>query len=94
MEIFFASSQDTLYFVLTIAIGMVAVFLCVALLYLTLVLRDAEKILDKIRDTADKVNAFVVKPVQIAAMVIDRVRPIIESVLENRAASHSKKKKK
>ncbi|MEK7528858.1 MAG: hypothetical protein AAB592_03745 [Patescibacteria group bacterium] len=94
MEIFFASSLDTLYFVLTIAIGMVAVFLCVALLYLTLVLRDAEKILDKVRDTADKVNAFVVKPVQIAAMVVDRVRPIIESVFENRSSSSSKRKKK
>lgn len=80
----FGSSQDTLFLVLTVAIALLTIFFCVTLIYLILVLRDASKILEKARDTAEKVNAFVVKPVKLASTIVDHIRPLIERALEKR----------
>lgn len=82
----FGSSQDTLFVVLTVAVALLTVFLCVTLLYLILVLRDASKIVEKAKDTVEKVNAFVVKPVKFASLLFDQLRPLIERMVEG----HSK----
>lgn len=80
----FADSQETLYIVLTIATVLLTVFLCVTLIYLILILRDVNKMLEKVRDTVDRVNAFIIKPVSLAATIVDHVRPLIEAALEGR----------
>ena len=88
----FDSPQETLYTVLIISIVILTIFLAVALLYLILVLRDSSKILDKVRDTTEKVNDFVVKPVKLATTLIDHLKPILESALEARLGGKKKKK--
>ncbi|MFA6520787.1 MAG: hypothetical protein WCT53_00145 [Candidatus Gracilibacteria bacterium] len=90
----FNDSQTTLYIVLTISVALLTIFLCVTLIYLILILRDSSKVLEKVRGTVDKVNDFVLKPVGIISSVMDHVRPLIENVLERRAASMMSKKKK
>lgn len=87
----FTDSQTTLYIVLTIAIALLTIFICVTLIYLILILRDASKVIEKVRDTVDKVNAFVLKPVSLASSVVERIRPLIEAALE-RGIGHRKKK--
>ena len=89
----FEDPQQTLYIVLAISVALLTVFLCVALLYLILVLRDANKILDKTRDTVEKVNDFVIKPVKLATMIVDNIRPMIERVLEHTGTLKKKKRR-
>lgn len=80
----FADSQATLYVVLTISIALLTIFLCVTLIYLILILRDASKVIEKVRDTVDKVNSFILKPVSLAASIVDHIRPLVEAALERR----------
>ena len=84
-------SQTTLYIVLSIAIALLTIFLCVTLIYLILILRDASKMLEKIRETVERVNAFILKPVSLASSIVDHVRPYIEAALERRGESKKRR---
>lgn len=88
----FTDSQTTLYIVLTIAIGLLTIFLCVTLIYLILILRDASKVIEKIRDTVDKVNSFILKPVSLVSSIVDHIRPLLEAALERRERQARKKR--
>ncbi len=77
----YIDSQSTLYVVGAVAIGLLTIFLCVTLIYLILILRDASKVIENVRITVDKVNDFIVKPVSLASTIVDHVRPIIEGIL-------------
>lgn len=76
------ASQETLYLVLSVSIALLTIFFCVALIYIILVLRDTSKILEKGRDTVEKINSFVVKPVQLISTIIEQVRPMIERAVK------------
>lgn len=84
MMMMFSDSQTSLYVVLTISIALLTIFLCVTLIYLILILRDASKVIEKVRDTVDKVNSFILKPVSLAASIVDHIRPLVEAALERR----------
>mgnify|MGYP001571449956 CR=1 FL=1 len=90
----FSDPQSTLYIVLSIAVALLTIFLCVTLIYLILILRDVNRMLEKVRDTVDRVNAFVIKPVSLAASIVDHVRPMIEAALERRAEQGEKRRRK
>lgn len=82
MRAMFVDSQSTLYLVSSVAIALLTIFLCVTLIYLILILRDASKVIEHVRGTVDKVNAFIIKPVSLAATIVDHVRPLIEGLFE------------
>lgn len=86
----FADSQTTLYVVLSIAVALLTIFSCVTLIYLILILRDVNKMLEKIRDTVDRVNSFILKPVSLASSIVDHVKPLIEAALESRSTRKKK----
>ncbi|MEK7524137.1 MAG: hypothetical protein AAB588_03845 [Patescibacteria group bacterium] len=88
-----ADPQSTLYIVLAVAVALLTIFLCVTLIYLILILRDVNKMLEKIRETVERVNTFILKPVSLASSIVDHVRPLIESALERREEAHHRKKK-
>jgi low affinity Fe/Cu permease len=90
----FGDSQTTLNIVLAIAVSLLTVFLCVTLIYLILILRDVNKMLEKIRETVDRVNNFILKPVSLASTIVDHVRPMIEAALERRAEASEREHKK
>jgi uncharacterized protein YoxC len=90
----FTDSQTTLYIVLAISIALLTVFLCVTLIYLILILRDASKMIEKVRDTVEKINAFVIKPVTLAASIVDHIRPLIEGAMERKHERDAKRKGK
>lgn len=87
----FSDSQATLYVVLTIAIALLTIFLCVTLIYLILILRDVNKMLEKVRETVERINTFILKPVSLASSIVDHVRPLIEAALERREVRGRKK---
>lgn len=86
-------SQTTLYIVLAIAIALLTIFLCVALIYLILIFRDVQKMLDKTRETVERVNAFIIKPMNLIGTVVDHVRPLLYAALEKRHGAFKKKRK-
>lgn len=87
--------QSTFYIVLSIAIALLTIFLSVTLIYMILILRDTSKMLEKIRDTVEKINTFILKPVSLASSIVEHVKPLIESVLERRteASEHRSRRK-
>ncbi|PJC36534.1 hypothetical protein CO046_05145 [Candidatus Peregrinibacteria bacterium CG_4_9_14_0_2_um_filter_53_11] len=90
----FADPKMTLYLVGSISIGLLTIFLCVTLVYVILILRDASKVIEHVRETVDRVNSFIIKPVSLASSIVDHIRPIIENVMERRAAAAAKSSKK
>ncbi|MBI2453772.1 hypothetical protein HYV58_01180 [Candidatus Peregrinibacteria bacterium] len=88
----FSDSQSTLYIVLTVAVSLLTIFLSVTLIYLILILRDVSKMLEKVRETVERINAFIIKPVSLAASIVDHIRPLIETALEDKVAERKKRK--
>ena len=74
------TSLDILYVVLAAVILLVGILLAVAILYLIFILRDASKATYFIKDTAEKVNEFVYKPLMMAHSIVDKLGPILEAV--------------
>lgn len=69
-----------LYIVLIAAIIILTVLLSFVLIYTLFILRDVNKITETTKDTAEKINAFVLKPVMLTRELIKHARPIIEAV--------------
>jgi len=94
------TSLDILYVVLAAVILLVGILLAIAILYLIFILRDASKATYFIKDTAQKVNDFVYKPLLIAHSIMDKILPILESLKERgenmaeKVANNKAKKKK
>ncbi|MBI5413350.1 hypothetical protein HZA42_03325 [Candidatus Peregrinibacteria bacterium] len=86
------NTNTTFYIVLTVAIALLTVFLSVTLIYVILILRDINKVVEKVRDTVDRINTFILKPVSLASSIVDHIRPLIETALERREEAHQKKK--
>lgn len=76
------TSVDILYVVLATVILLVGILIAIAILYLIFILRDASKATYYIKDTAQKLNDFVYKPLLIAHSVMDKIGPILESLKE------------
>ena len=90
----FSDSQTTLYIVLSISVALLTIFLCVTLIYLIFILRDASKVIERVRETVDRVNTFIMKPVSLAASIVDQIRPLIEGVLTRAVHSTEREKRK
>ena len=86
----FSDPQSTLHIVLAISAAFLTIFLSVALIYVILILRDVSKMLDRVRETVDAVNSFVLRPVALATSIVDHLRPVIESLMERHSARKAK----
>lgn len=80
-----------LYIVLIAAIIVLSVLLSFVLIYVLFILRDVNKITETTKDTAEKINTFVLKPVMLTRELVKHAKPIIEAV-EGRMAASAKKK--
>lgn len=72
---------NILYIVLSVCIGLLTIFLCVAIFYLINILRDVEKVVYKVEETTDRVNRFVAQPIKIAAKIaegLDRLVSVVQ----------------
>lgn len=86
---------DLLYITLAIAASLVTLFLCITLIYLILILRDANKVVASAKDTAEKINIYVMKPVRAVQNMGKYMGPIIKIVekkLEERLDDNEKPK--
>ncbi|MCD6109278.1 hypothetical protein J7J83_00770 [bacterium] len=76
------TSLDILYIVLAAVILLVGILLAIAIIYLIFILRDASKATYFVKDTAQKLNDFVYKPLLVAQSIMDKISPILESMRE------------
>ncbi len=88
---------DLLYITIAIAVALLAIFGCITLIYLILILRDANKAVSAAKDTVEKVNVYVMKPINAARSLGKHLGPIIrivEEKLEERMEEDKPKKKR
>lgn len=87
---FFALYQtpiDILYLVLSISVGLLTLFLVVAIYRLIRILGNVNSITDKVQDTVDLINHYMWQPIKIMMMLIEKGK-------EFAASSKRKKKEK
>lgn len=89
---------DLLYITIAIGIALLVIFLCITLVYSILILRDVNKLVSSAKDTAEKVNVYVMKPVKAARNLHKHITPIIkiveEKISERMTEEEEKPKKK
>lgn len=72
-------SLDILYLTLAVAVSLLTIFLSVTLVYLMFILRDVTKIADSVKNTLDKVNTYIAKPILLTKSIIDFVGPFVRT---------------
>ena len=90
----FDNPLNLLYIVLATIILLIGILLAIALVYLIMILRDASKASFFVRDTAEKVNEFMYKPLMMATTIVENLKPILENLQEKGEGILKKKKTK
>lgn len=65
---------EILYLILSIGIGLLALFLVIALFHLIGILRNIKKVTSKARDTVELVNHYLWQPIKIMLMIIEKAK--------------------
>lgn len=69
---------DLLYIVLAIGIALVSIFGSILLLYAIFILRDINKASGAVKESAERVNNLIVRPLQMTRDLVKMARPVIE----------------
>ncbi len=88
----FATSGDVLNMSLALGVILVAIFLCFALFYLILVLRDTSRTTRRVEELVGRVHATIVEPLKAVDFIFEKIRPYIEMTVEKVAAKAKRKK--
>ncbi|MFA5829084.1 MAG: DUF948 domain-containing protein [Candidatus Gracilibacteria bacterium] len=73
-----------LYIALGVGFLLLVIFICVTLIYFMQILRDVNKITDSARDTAERVNDYVLQPLALISQVVEHVKPMIDAIQQKR----------
>ncbi|MFH0834269.1 MAG: hypothetical protein V2A63_02685 [Patescibacteria group bacterium] len=87
----FATSSDILNVVLAVSIGLVALFLSIALFYAIFVLRDISETTKAMKKVAQKANDVIVQPAKLIAFLFSKARTIAE-IVEKQVEKRNRKK--
>ena len=90
----FATSGDILNMSLAIGFIILVIFLSILIFYAIMILRDTSKVVDDIAEVVSKVHRTIVEPLKAIDYIIDRAKPYIETILDNKSRSKKKAKKK
>ena len=63
---------DILYLILSISVGLLTLFLVVAIYRLIRMLGNINSVTDKVKDTVDLVNHYMWQPIKIMMMLIEK----------------------
>ncbi|HCW32313.1 MAG: hypothetical protein UT36_C0010G0067 [Candidatus Peregrinibacteria bacterium GW2011_GWF2_39_17] len=89
------TSLDILYVILAIGIALMSIFLSILLVYLIMILRDINKATEAIKDSAERVNEMILKPIRMAHEVLKYAKPVVDIVEEKiRERGEEKSRKK
>ena len=90
----FATSGDILNMSLAIGFIVLVIFISILIFYAIMILRDTAKVVDDIAEVVSKVHRTIVEPLKAIDYIIDRAKPYIETILDNKSRSKKKAKKK
>lgn len=82
-----------MYVAISIAVLLLGIFGSIALFYLIIILRDTSKVTEQVRETADKLNEYLLSPLRIVSALVEKFRPYFDSFVEKREEMVVKKKK-
>jgi uncharacterized protein YoxC len=88
------STQDVLNLSLAIGFALLVIFLCVALVFLILVLRDVSKITSKTRETVETVSGYILIPAKAIANIGGKIESIAEYIQKKVEKEYKKTKKR
>jgi len=77
---------DILYLVLTACVGLLVLFVIIAIYHVIRILSNVRKVTSKAKDTVDLLNHYLWQPIKIAMMIIEKSK--------HYAAAQTKKPKK
>lgn len=80
---------NILYLTLSVSVALLTIFLSITLIYLMFILRDVSKAIDSIKDTIEKVDNYITKPILLTKSIIEFVRPFI-SIAEEKVSNKRK----
>lgn len=90
----FATSGDILNMSLAISAIVLVIFLSILIFYAILILRDVTKVVDDVAEIVEKVHTTIIEPLKAVDFIIEKAKPYIEALVESRAKSKAKVKKK
>ena len=70
----YSTSLDILYLVLTVVIGLLGIFLTIALFHMIVILRNMNKLSARAKDTIDLINHYLWQPIKIAMMIFEKTK--------------------
>lgn len=77
--------KSFLYIALGVGFLLFVIFVCVTLIYVMQILRDVNKITGRVKDTAERVNDYIIQPFAVVNSVIEHIKPMIEAVQRKRS---------
>jgi len=86
----FETSADIMKMSFAIGFIVLVVFLSMTLLYVIFILRDVSKVLDDVKEVTEKVRVSVVSPLKAMNVIIEKITPYINSILEMKKKSKKK----
>lgn len=90
----FDSPLNILYMVLAVVVLLCGILFAIALIYFIFILRDVSKATFLARDTMEKVNDFIYKPLSVLNSVMEKVGPLVEKMQERGEEIMEEKMKK
>lgn len=82
--------QSFFYIALGVGFIILVIFACATMIYLIQILRDVNKVTDSVKDTAERINNYVVQPFAMVSQIVEHVKPLIEGVMRKRSELHEK----
>jgi cell shape-determining protein MreC len=86
------ATLDILYMVLSVAILVLAIFLAVLLVQLTLVIRDFRKMSSTAGDITEKFHSMILTPVSYVSKIAEALSPQVEDYIRNKMTKKKSKK--
>lgn len=90
----FATSGDVLNMSLAIGFIVLVIFLSIMVFYAILILRDMSKVIEDVEEVTGKVRSSIVEPLKAVDFMIERIKPFVETILEQRTKAKKSSKKK
>ena len=90
---------EILYISLAVGFLVLVVFICVAIVYLTHILRDVSRVTQRIESLTEKVNDVVLSPIKVLGALFENIGPWVEILRKKMAeradamASKTRRKK-
>jgi len=88
----FLTPLNILFIILSIAVFLVSIFICMALYHAIQIMRDVEKVTEKAKETVDQVSEYIAQPISFALELMSHAKSVMGFVEEHKPSKKKKKK--